>query len=103
MRFVKTVDLWANEDLIKAGKMKLQSGQVVRCGCDKAGCYSVFDYATPTYIRAFHGKTLRHARAKYLSVKSSEKLVKLCQSGKITPKVLQAGLDHSLRRFLPIN
>jgi hypothetical protein len=102
-QYKKIVDIWPITTAIMAGKIKLQSGQPIRCGCDKNGCISVFDYATPTYIRAFHGGNYRQARAKYLSVKRTERINTAAVAGKFPKHLIHAAHMHSMRMFQPIN
>ena len=101
MKYSKTLNIWLVEDLVKSGKVKLQSGQVIKCGSSD-NHFSIFDYATPHYIRAYHGRTIRHARGKYLAAKKMQQLAERCQLGLITAKVMQAGFKHAAKRYTPL-
>ena len=70
MKYQPVIDLWAdgNGDKVRAGEIRLQSGQWVKCG---PGPLSVFDSATAYHIRCFHGHTSREALTRYDEFKAA--------------------------------
>lgn len=79
MKYVKTIDLWqgSNEQMLRSGQLRLQSGQWVRCGND--GAKSRFVRAHKHHITVIHGSTTAEANAKYKLYIQIHKERKACQ------------------------
>lgn len=64
-KYVKTIDLWegSNEQMLRDGQLRLQSGQWVKCG--PHGAKSRFVKANKFNITVIHGSTTSEANTKY--------------------------------------
>lgn len=73
MKYQPVVDLWEPgcADALRAGTLRLQSGQWVRCG---QGPLSRFDAVNAYHIRVFHGATASEAGRKYRLYKARERI-----------------------------
>jgi hypothetical protein len=84
---------------VMSGDVTLKSGQLIRLSC---GSVSVFDYAEPHYIRAYHGKNMEHAIRKFKSIKRCEKATDDCNQGKITLAQMHAILNRKPKKFATV-
>lgn len=74
MRYVKAFDIWnpAILDLAMQGKLQVQSGQVVYR--QNRSDVSIIDEIKKGHIRAFHGTSVKEARAKYMDYKRIQRI-----------------------------
>ena len=73
MRYIKTVDMWDGEasQLVRAGELKLQRGQWIRCGTDNLS----------RFVRMLPCGTIHAAHWSGSGAARQERFVTLCKIG----------------------
>lgn len=66
MKYLKTVDMWKNEEAVRNGTMKLQCGQWVDCGCNEQHpTKSRFVCVSGNVVVVAHGGNYKQVNSKF--------------------------------------